>query len=157
MDGLPALDLWNVVTEVLRSSNNTPRQGRVAQGDSCGTGDHSINKNKTKTPTEKRKREVGQWSNVDFVPTNTLFSRRVSADIFEDNEAVIKMIIKGRSPTMKHVFRTHRVDWLFDRINCEPTMQIKYVDTKNRRADMLTKESFTRDEWNHLLRLLKKK
>ena len=34
------------------------------------------------------------------------------------NEAVIKMIIKGRSPTMRHVSRTHRVslDWLFDRI-----------------------------------------
>ena len=33
--------------------------------------------------------------------------------IFEDNEAVIKMIIKGRSPTMRHVSRTHRValDW----------------------------------------------
>ena len=29
--------------------------------------------------------------------------------IFEDNEAVIKMIIKGRSPTMRHVSRTHRV------------------------------------------------
>ena len=41
--------------------------------------------------------------------------------IFEDNEAVIKMIIKGRSPTMRHVSRTHRValDWLFDRVNLD--------------------------------------
>ena len=29
--------------------------------------------------------------------------------VFEDNEAVIKMIFKGRSPTMRHVSRTHRV------------------------------------------------
>ena len=29
--------------------------------------------------------------------------------IFEDNEAVVKMIIKGRSPTMRHVSRIHRV------------------------------------------------
>ena len=29
--------------------------------------------------------------------------------VFEDNEAVIKMIIKGRSPTIRHVSRTHRV------------------------------------------------
>ena len=29
--------------------------------------------------------------------------------VFEDNEAVIKMIMKGRSRTMRHVFRTHRV------------------------------------------------
>ena len=73
--------------------------------------------------------------------------------IFEDNEAVIKMIIKGRSPKMKHVSRTHRValDWLFDRINLDPNIQIKYIDTKNQLADILTKGNFTRDEWNHLL------
>ena len=73
--------------------------------------------------------------------------------VFEDNEAVIKMIIKGRSPTMRHVSRTHRValDWLFDRINLDTKIQIKYIDTKNQLADILTKGNFTRDEWNHLL------
>ena len=73
--------------------------------------------------------------------------------IFEDNEAVIKMIIKVRSPTMRHVSRTHRVafDWLFDRINLDPKLQIKYIDTKNQLADISTKGNFTRDEWNHLL------
>ena len=75
--------------------------------------------------------------------------------VFEDNEAVIKMIMKGRSPTMRHVSRTHRValDWLFDRINLDPKIQIKYIDTKNQLADILTKGNFTRDEWNHLLTL----
>ena len=73
---------------------------------------------------------------------------------FEDNEAVIKMIMKGRSPTMRHVSRTRRValDWLFDRINLDPKIQIKYID-KNQLADILTKGNFTRDEWNHLLTL----
>ena len=73
--------------------------------------------------------------------------------MFEDNEAVIKMIIKGRSPTMRHVSRTHRValDWLFDRINLDSKIQIKYIDTKNQLADISTKRNFTRDEWNHLL------
>ena len=49
--------------------------------------------------------------------------------------------------------RTHRValDWLFDRINLEPKIQIKYIDTKKQLADMLTKGNFTRDEWNHFL------
>ena len=63
------------------------------------------------------------------------------------------MIIKGRSPTMRHVSRTHRValDWLFDRINLDPKIQIKYTDTKNQFADILTKGKFTRDEWNHIL------
>ena len=66
------------------------------------------------------------------------------------------MIIKGRSPTMRHVSRTHRValDWLFDRSNLDPKIQIKYIDTKNQFADMLTKGNFTSDEWNHLLCLL---
>ena len=73
--------------------------------------------------------------------------------IFEDNEAVIQIITKGRSPTMKHVSRTHRValDWLFDRIDLDPEIQIQDIDTKNQLADMLTKGNFTRDEWNHLL------
>ena len=73
--------------------------------------------------------------------------------IFEDNAAVIQMIILGRSPTMRHVLRTHRVafDWLFDRINLDPQIQIKYVDTKNQLADIVTKGNFTRDEWNNLL------
>ena len=77
----------------------------------------------------------------------------VAARPFEDNEAVIKMIMKGRSPTMRHVSITHRValDWFFDRINLDPKIQIKYIDTKNHLADMLTKGNFTRDEWNHLL------
>ena len=65
----------------------------------------------------------------------------------------IKMVINGRSPTTRHVSRTHRValDWLFDRINMDSKIQNKYVDTKNQLADILTKGSFTRDEWNHLL------
>ena len=75
--------------------------------------------------------------------------------VFEDNEVVVKMIMKGRSPTMRHVSRTHRValDWLFDRINLDSRIQIKYIDTKNQLADILTKGNFTRDEWNHLLNL----
>ena len=53
---------------------------------------------------------------------------------------------------MRHVSRTHRValDWLLDRIILDPKIQIKYIDTKKQLADILTKGSFTRDEWNHL-------
>ena len=56
---------------------------------------------------------------------------------------------------MRHVSRTHRValDWLFDRINLDSKIQIKYIDTKNQLADILTKGNFTRDERNHLLNL----
>ena len=94
------------------------------------------------------------WTNVDFLPSNVQSShQKALLYVFEDNEAVIKMIIKGRSPTMRHVSRTHRValDWLFDRINLDSRIQIKYIDTKSQLADILTKGNFTRDEWNHLL------
>ena len=75
--------------------------------------------------------------------------------VFEDNEAVIKMIIKGRSPAMRHVSRTHRValDWLFDRINLDSKIRIRYIDTKHQLADILTKGNVTRGEWNNLLHL----
>ena len=73
--------------------------------------------------------------------------------ILEDNEEVINMIIKGRNLLVRHVSRTHRValDWLFDRTNLDPKIQIKYIDTKNQLADILTKGNLSRDEWNHPL------
>ena len=106
---------------------------------------------------QKRKKSHGtidDLDNFDCVPSNVNSSRKEALlYVFEDNEAVIKMITKGRSPTMRHVSRTHRValDWLFDRINLDPKIQIKYLDTKNQLADILTKGNFTRDEWNHLM------
>ena len=56
---------------------------------------------------------------------------------------------------MRHVSRTHRValDWLFDKINLDPKIQMRYIDTKQQLADILTKGNFTRDEWNNLLHL----
>ena len=103
---------------------------------------------------KQSQRVINDLDNVDFVPSNVHSSREEALFyIFEDNEAVIKMIMKGRSPTMRHVSRTHRValDWLFDRINLDPKIRIKYIDTKNQLEDILTKGNFTRDEWNHLL------
>ena len=134
--------------------------GRRIEGGRCTrTGDSRARTWFVQNPhkLQKRKKSHGMTDdldNVDFISSNVNSSRKeASLYIFEDNEAVIKMIIKGRSPTMRHVSRTHRValDWLFDRINLDPRIQIKYIDTKNQLADVLTKGNFTRDEWNHLL------
>ena len=106
---------------------------------------------------QKRKQSQGvinDSENVDFIPSNVNSSHQEALlYVFEDNEAVIEMSIKGRSPTMRHVSGTHRValDWLFDRINLDPKIQIKCIDTKNQLAEIPTKGNFTRDEWNHLL------
>ena len=107
------------------------------------------------------KRHKSQWridvmEDIDYVPSNVQSARQEALlYVCEDNEAVIKMIIKGRSPTMGHVSRTHRValDWLFDGMNLDSKIQIKYIDTRNQLADILTKGNFTRDEWNYLLNL----
>ena len=99
---------------------------------------------------------IDDLDNVDFIPSNVHSSRQEALlYILEDSEAVIKMIIMGSSRTMRHVSRTHRValDWFFDRIYWDSKIQIKYIDTKNQIADILTKGNFTRDEWNHLLTL----
>ena len=98
-----------------------------------------------------------QNKNKKQIPSNTTDSgSSAMLCVFEDNEAVIKMIIKGRSPTMRHVSRTHRValDWLFDRINLDPKIQIRYTDTKHQLADILIEGNFTHEEWNNLLHLL---
>ena len=50
------------------------------------------------------------FKDIDSVPSNVQSaSREALLYVFEDNEAVIKMIIKDRSPAMRHVSRTHRV------------------------------------------------
>ena len=112
------------------------------------------------TPTLQKMTQIQyndiELCNVDDVSSNVKSSQfGAMLYTFEDNEAVIKMIIKGRSPTMRHVSRTHSAarDWLFDRRNLDYQIQIKYVDTKNQVADILTTGNFTRDEGKHLVHL----
>ena len=101
LDGLLALELWDLIVSVL---------GNVCRvSDRSGQPDNDVHN--------------------DSVPSNVQSARQEALlFVFEDNEAVIKMIIKGRSPTMRHVSRTHRValDWLFDRINLDSKIKIKY-------------------------------
>ena len=130
LDGLPALELWDLIVCVLGNMTQTTER--------------------TVRPLiiDRSQRSQGKFNalkNIDCVPSNVQSSHQEALlCLFEDNEAVIKMIIKGRSPTMRHVSRIHRValDWLFDRINLDPKIQIKYIDTKNQLADIPTKGNF---------------
>ena len=142
LDGLPALELWDLIVSIL---------GNVSRvSDRSGQPDNDVHKH------HKSQKKINVIENIDCVPSNVQSAHQEALlHVFEDNEAVIKMIIKGRSPAMRHVSRTHRVvlDWLFDRINLDSKIQIKYIDTKNQLADILTRRDFTREEWNHLLSL----
>ena len=128
LDGLLALELWDLLVSVFGNiSHISDRTGQPESDDHK----HHMFHNK-----------IDVMKHIDAVPSNVQSARQEALlYVFEDNEAVIKMIMKGRSPTMRHVSRTHRfaLDWLFDRINLDPKIQIKYIDTKNQLADILTK------------------
>ena len=51
--------------------------------------------------------------------------------VAEDNEAVIKILAKGRSAKLRHVHRTHRVnlDWLYEAFR-RPEVFARYVQTE---------------------------
>ena len=112
MDGIPALDLWDLVIEVVHSSNQAKKSKENVQGKLLhDTSSRKQTKNQVKTPVQQNDLEL---CNVDYVSSNVNSSQSGAMPyIFEDNEAVIKMIINGRRPTMRHISRTHRVafDW----------------------------------------------
>ena len=111
LDGLLALEFWDLIVSVFGSVSHV--------SDRSGQPDNDVKKH------QKSQGKINVLNNIDSVTSNVQSSRQEGLlYVFEDNEAVIKMIIKGRSPTMRHVSRTHRValDWLFDRVN---------LDTKN--------------------------
>ena len=93
LDGLPALDLWDVVIEVEWSTKHNVQPKHTSIQETVATLD-----SKTKAPKVKRRQKVGQLNDVDYVRTNTHSSHNESQlYIFEVTEAVIKMINKGRS------------------------------------------------------------
>ena len=93
LDGLPALELWDLIVSVVGNvSHVSDRAGQLVNG-----------KNKSHN-------KIDVVHDIDSVPSNVQSARQETLlYVFEDNEAVIKMNIKGRSPTMRHVSRTHRV------------------------------------------------
>ena len=137
LDGILAFILWDIVIVVLepQTQGNFMRHSKRKQHMSKNNG-------------------VKQWMvNLDFVhPIAHTLSQRASMYSFEDSDAIVEMTIRGRSVTMRHVSRTHRVDFglLFCRINLDPRIQIKYINTNQQIADILTTSSFSNLATPHL-------
>ena len=95
LDGLLALELWDLIVSVLGNmTQTTERTERPVIIDR----------------SQKSQGKINALNNIDRVPSNVQsLHREALLYVFEDNEAVIKMIIEGRSPTMRRVSRTHRV------------------------------------------------
>ena len=140
LEGIPALTFWSLVIDVF-DPPKVPKKPleltipeRLALKRQC----------------------FDMFGSIDYVPPSLpIIDGRAKLFALEDNDAVIKMIIKGRSPNLRHVGRTHRVDldWLFDRISKDPGIFVKWVGTKEQLGDILTKGSFTAQAWNDLLTL----
>ena len=142
LDGLSALELWYLIVSVL--------------GNIFRISDRTVKPVNGEDKHHKSQNKIDVMQDIDSVLSNVQSARQEAIlCVFEDNQAVIQMIIKGRSPTMRHVSRTHRValDWLFDRISLDPKNPNQIHRHQNQFADILTKGNFTRDEWNHLLTL----
>ena len=100
LDGLLALELWDLIVSVFGNiSHISDRTEKPVNGENKHHKSHN---------------KIDAMQDIDSVPSNVQSARQEALlYVFEDNEAVIKMIMKGRSPTMRHVSRTHRValDW----------------------------------------------
>ena len=147
MDGIPPLDLW--WWEVLHSSNYKTSSTQEASGNRSGSQEAAGNLVRMSNAKLKKKgnRNVEQLSTwITWPQTQLLLNVKRSCAFLKTSKLWSTWSSKAESPTMRHVRRTHRValDWLFERINLDPKIQIKYVDTKNQLADMWTKGSFTR-------------
>ena len=109
MEGLPALMLWDLVIDVFGDKSQLPNK-------SCkppATGNSVLP-------------DIRNTFDVDFVPPSIATSSGLAKLLLlEDNDAVIKMTLKMRAPTLRHVARTHRVDldWLLSAYSMTPASQ----------------------------------
>ena len=86
LDGLLALDFWDVVIDASRSSKSSESPTLGAVGNCSRT--------RKSKPKQKGNRDVDQLLHVDHVTTNAHSSQGESQlYVSEDDEAVIKMII----------------------------------------------------------------
>ena len=111
------------------------------------------------TPTKGEPRLITDGSDLDFNPRRYHAYTRpanlvTELIIAEDNEAVIKIIRKCRSTALRHLPRTHRIDvyWLFEVCN-SPEVRLKYCNTKQQIADLMTKALNSPPVWQYLIDL----
>ena len=80
LDGLPALELWDLIVSVFGNvSRDSDRSGKPENGEN------------------KSHNKIDAMHNIDSVPSNVQSARQEALlYVFEDNEAVIKMIVKRK-------------------------------------------------------------
>jgi hypothetical protein len=79
---------------------------------------------------------------------STSLGREVPLSMMEDNEAMIKVCLWGKNPTMRYLNRTHKVDiaWLMEVFEL-PKIKLFKVNTKPQAADIGTTRITCVDTW----------
>ena len=136
-EGLQALAFWELVTELLSTSPVKKAETQTVIPKDCEMNPDSQAFNPAKYFAYTRRPDQGTF-----------------LIIAEDNEAVIKLVKKARSMALRHLPRTHRIDlnWLFE-VCSHPRVNMRYVNTKQQAADMMTKSLNNPQTWSHLLEL----
>ena len=137
-EGLQALAFWELVTELLSTSPTA----KTAETHTVIPKDLEMN------PYSERFNPAKYFAYCRRPQQTTRLI------IAEDNEAVIKLVAKARSMALRHLPRTHRIDlqWLFE-VCSHPRVCMKYVNTKQQAADLMTKSLNNPQVWQHLLEL----
>ena len=107
LDGLPALELWDLISFLFFEAC---LRFQIEQGDLLTL---MLKRN------QKSQGKMNVMENIDSVPSNVQSSRQEALlYVFEDNEAVIKMIIKGRESYNETCFQNSQsCSWLAVRSN----------------------------------------
>ena len=84
-----------------------------------------------------------------------LLGRKLQVHLKEDNEAAIKNLLSGKNPNMRHMGRTHKVDfmWLHETVSSK-TVTVEYTETDLMAADIFTKSFSNAAKWESLLPLI---
>jgi len=136
-EGLQALAFWELVTELLSTAPAKKAETHAVIPKACELNPYSERFDPAKYFAYTRRPE-----------------QKTCLIIAEDNEAVIKLVKKARSMALRHLPRTHRIDlhWLFE-VCSHPRVRMRYVNTKQQAADLMTKYINNPQTWSHLLEL----
>ena len=106
MEGLSSLQFWELVVSVFSQGESS----KGCHGHLTAPGDRLRMKQKDQGGLMHGSYAQDPF-NVDFVPPSFPYSKgNCRLYLFEDNEPVIKMSIKGRAPQFRQMPRTHRIN-----------------------------------------------
>ena len=124
-----------------------------------------VSKRQTSTSRSTTESEVVSLANFLFLeclPMLDLFDlllqpitgKRVKLTVWEDNQACITVCVKGYSPKLRHILRTHKVNLGSVKEVIEmPEINLNYIVTDEQAADIFTK-ALAPAKWPNAIELL---